>query len=1529
MQRLTSYINQVYAIADLRNLARENPIPVRYQLENGEILIVVVSHMEPNNVTLPFNVLWIVADPESVDFMKMFRRISAFPEGLYRNTWQQIHTMEQALIEAQYWDLSDGLVIGEAEVPQVGAATVDVRGLIKLNREYPTDPSRPVVVETADPRNSDARPPASHEHPLQPVTIMHGAGGIEEYLVKIATINDPVAGDVLVQTTVDQDGNAVALWRKPALSDLIYSGPMLTHLVIKGPAGDEIDELQPFTFRADAHYDDGSVLVDAPVQWLITGGNTEVATIGAVSGNFISTDVTQTETVRVQAAFAQAESGIIKTEHVDISIHDVTEYLELERIEVIGLTEVDENTSSSYSVQAYFTDGTNAGVTPLTFSSSNPSAGQFNSSTGVLVVGELAQDHTTTIAATFEYRGVTKSATLDVVAKDLTIYPESVQIIGPTEVDENTEVNYTLRVTFTNGTQQDFTDSDWESSNELAGVIATNGVFTAAEELGEDIATTISASYTLEGRTKYATLNVTVKDRTIYPRTARIEGADTVPEGSSRQYQLIVTFSDGTEHAVTARTWSFSTSAAGEIDMSGRFTAVADVDEDISGTLEATYRSEGVTVSAEKVLTVTDETDYPIGATIEGPAIVSEGDTAVYKLRVHFQSGASSIEHVETWASSAPSVATINRVTGALTAAPNLLEDGTTTITATFSQDGRTVEGELVVTVRDTTNYPVSAIIDGPNTVDEASQADYALIVTFADGTSAQRSAQWTVNGIGTINSNGRYTAPENVDENTVTHLNASYTLDGVTINAPAKAVTVIDTTVYPVSAQIIGPSQVTEGNSQNYQLEVLFSNNNRTVVNVTNWSSSNTDAATISSAGVLHAKDVQGTQSTEISASYTSEGRTVGDAITVNIMDSTDYPVSARIVGPAQIEEGDQTTFTLEVTYTSGAKGNVDVTNWSSSNPAAGNLNANTGIFTAVGNLQADVTTTITANYTAHGETVYGVHELTVKDVTVYPVSAVVEGDTLVDSLGTKQYQLRVTFEDQTNRVVDDVVWTHSNGDAGSIDSEGLFTASENVSGVNVATVVKGVWSLDGVEVEAVKSIAVRDLTNYPVSLKVNGVSTIDSSDENGASATQFTAEVTYVDGTKATVAAETWTVAGANQSDNIGTIDSFGNFTSNPDMSGSNRNITVRATYIEHGRTVTGQKTVAVTVVPRPVSMEIIGPSQLAADNQYTFQARVIDSVGAESIVDAEFSINVESPIAQMTVSGVVQTKRIGADTDAVVSATYTFNGKTVTATKEINISKIVEFDRIEITSDSEVESEGTNQLTVTAFFDNGTSLDVTQSVTYAVLTGVGQFSSTVKGLYSANVVTEDGEVVVEVAYKYDNITHRKTFTFAVIAAEVEPEPPAGDAMPRYGVAMFSDIDFTGGKGDMHWITGGPYDRWSGPQDFFDSVMTSVHDVEADNHFIVPTMDYHQFLYYAIPKSMTDKKAQYQLDSQSTAGGMDGIRYDEDDMPSSDLTPIEVVVDVHDGNGPQAWLVYRSDYPLMPQMNGDPEGLTVHIIK
>lgn len=1507
---LPEFVIRAMALADYRNLAQENPIPVLIPLLNGENLTVVVSILEPNNVTLPFNVSWIVADPNSVDYKKVLRRTTLDPSIKYRNTWQEVTTYELLIAEAQYWDVSAGFNLGEVEVPQVGAATTEVRGLVRLNREYTPDASAPVVVGDNDVRMSNPRTPLPHAHPKMPITMMRGAAGINAWISKISSSNSPLPGQILAVTgPAALEGTWNAIWRYPVAADIAYDGPVFTGLTIKGPTNLTIDETMSFTFKADAEFDDGNKLVNVPVTWAVIG-NGQYASIGSITGIFQSLDIDQDETVRVEARWTHPDSGVLQVAFVDVLVKDVTVKINLLSIEIVGVTEVEENSVATYSVTAYFDNGTNSGVTPTTFTSSNPGAGDFDSASGVLEVGELTTDQTTVIAATYLFNGVTKDANLTVHAHDLTVYPANAVIVGPNTVDENTTIGFVLRVTYTNGTQVDVPVTDWATSDAEAGSInPSTGEFTATTNIFEDKSTTLSASYTLEGRTVSGTKQITVKDTTVYPRSALILGSAAINENTASQYQFRVTFTDDTVAVVSVNNWVLDNPAVGTINSTtGQLVAAADVPVDTAGKLSASYTAFGVTVNADFNVTIKDITNYPVSARVVATAQMNEAGNQTAVFEVTYLDGTTVNEPVTNWASSNQAAAVIGAVNGVITAATNLLANGTTTISASFTKFGRTMSADLAVTVRDTTNYPVSAVINGPLTIDEGTTADYTLAVTFTDGSTANRTAVWGITGGNgaAINTSGRVTAPANVDANTSASITASYSLDGRTVTATPKTVTVKDITVYPASARIIGPNSVMENTSQTYQLEVTYTNATKAIVPVTNWASTVVSTGTIdSNTGAFSALDVTGNALTKITASYTAVGRTVGAELNITVTDATNYPVSAAIEGPVQVEEGATASYNLRVTFTDGSDALVGVLDWSSSAPLVGVINQSTGDFVAAANLTADGTTIISGSYESENIRVSADQTVTVKDATVYPKSAVITGAAVVNSLQTSPYELRVTFDDDTT-IVMPAVWASSNTTTGgSIDTNGLFTAVENKSGANINTTLTGEYTLDGRKVTATKTIAVHDVTNYPASVAITGPNAVSSSGANGPGTAQYTVEITYLDGSKNSAPAGTWGVDGVTGSDNVGTINAAGLFTANQKPGGANRNITVKYAYTEFGKTVNGTKSVALTVVPVPVSIAITGADTVNAGVSATYTAKV--TMTDSSIIDvvASYSTLASSGVATLTTAGTLTVDaNLAAETPVTITATYTAAGITVTKDKIVTALKAVTMTDITVTGPVSIVSSGNGLYVVKANFDDGTDATITADAIYSSsVPAAGTFSTVTKGRFDASAVVADTNTVLTFSYTLKGVTKTKTINLKVTAPVT-----VGSNKARWGVAMFSDTDFLGGKVATDPNYDKPYTHWTGIQDFADKVMTNLLASNNSNELFTVNVGEAQYGYFMALKSLG--KATFTDQAINIDGGMGGISWTPEGEQGDTFDGIDVQYDCHDGNGLKTWTIYRTDY-------------------
>ena len=126
---------------------------------------------------------------------------------------------------------------------------------------------------------------------------------------------------------------------------------------------------------------------------------------------------------------------------------------------------------------------------------------------------------------------------------------------------------------------------------------------------------------------------------------------------------------------------------------------------------------------------------------------------------------------------------------------------------------------------------------------------------------------------------------------------------------------------------------------------------------------------------------------------------------------------------------------------------------------------------------------------------------------------------------------------------------------------------------------------------------------------------------------------------------------------------------------------------------------------------------------------------------------------------------------------------------------------------------------------------------------------------------------------------------------------------ATARWGLAQFSDTDFTGGKSDPNQA-GDPYESWTGVQDFIDSELTNVITPVTDGQ-IITTVAFPLYVYLAIPKS--EGFVTFTDDDTGFAGGFNGAAWGDGGTPS---TSGPVTVSYNDGTGVVDWYVYRSDF-------------------
>lgn len=1359
---LNEFVEQSLTLAGVRNLSVENPVLIRVNspIDNEEFQV-IVSLLEPSFSVLPYNVTWIVADPNSADYKRALRRVTSLPFADYRNTWEILTSMDDLFAVAQYYEYSGSFQLGEVEMNGITQATVNVRGKVMLLNP-PADPENPVVVCSNDPRMMDARIPLPHSHPLMPADMLAGSTGINEFFVTIKDGMPPVAGQVLMLTGAgDEPNEYVGIWRNLNQSDVDYAGPSFDDLEIYTSAV-QFDEQQTYVFRANAHFSDSSVLNNVPALWSIVQGGS-FANISATTGTFNSGNVVGDQPVRIQATWTHAPSGTVRNKTFDFVVRDVTVYRVLESIEIQGPTSINEGNQATYSVIAHYDDSTSQGVIPTSFISSNAAAGSFNSTTGIFTAAQQVGNATTSISASYSEGGVSKSATVDLTVVDTTVYPVSASINGVTSVDENTSTTYSFIVSFSNGTSSAVAVNNWQSSQPSVGTInAVSGVLTA-NEVNSNQTTIVGASYTSEGVTVTATRTVTVRDTTVYPQSAQIIGNANVNEGGTSSYQLRVNFTDGTNLIVPVTNWASTNTTVATINAtSGVLNATADVKPSQTTIISASYTSAGVTVSDSRTITIVDTTVYPQSATILGGANIDEGSTVQLQLQVAFTDSTSGIRPALTWVSSNPAVATITS-DGTIAAAANVVGNQQFDVTATFAQNGETVSTTRTFTIVDRTSYPVSATIVGPASVNEGVDTQYQLSVTFADSsTRVVNATSWNFSNAaaGSVSSIGMFTPVANTQGNKNGTISASYTLDGTTVNA-TKPISVVDTTAYPNTATIQGPTTVNESTTAQYQLAVNYSNGTTSFASGVTWSlTAGSTYASIDSTGLLTVNEVSiGNKPATISATYTVDGVTVTDTHNVTLVDTTVYPQSIQIVGATSVNEGTNSNFTAQVTYTdSSVQDKTGDVTWALTDSTHAAINA-AGVVSVQQIIGGNKSTTVQVSYTENGVTVTDTHALSLVDTTVYPQSATIVGpNTFNEGDPATQFIFRIT---KTDSSTEDVVvnnWQNSNPSAGTLLNDGTFTPAASVTGAALTTTITASYTFDGVTVNGTLNVSVGDTTVYPSSATILGSDTVD---ENNTA--QYQLRITYSNGSQGTVTVNSWTV----DSTALATIDSSGLLTVGA-ITGTNNSVTVSADFTLDGVTVTGTKVVAlIDTTVYLSSVAISGPTQVTegAVVNFILDATYTDS-STQAISSAAWSVNPTTYGSIDATGAFTAATGFAGDHPVVVTASYTENGVTKTDTHNLLVKDAQPYPvTADIVAPTNVNEGQSSALQFRVNYSDSSNVLINSGVNWSV-DNAAYGSVDANGVFTAAQVLNGNKVInVTGTYTENGITVNETATITVV--------------------------------------------------------------------------------------------------------------------------------------------------------------------
>jgi len=883
----------------------------------------------------------------------------------------------------------------------------------------------------------------------------------------LAEANPSIEGTCDIYADVDIDGATITSDNSP---EVTVVEPNVESVAISSE-DDEIDAGDTTQFTATVYFiGGGSSVMTGAVAW--HSSNTGVATIDP-SG--LATGVNN-GTSSITASY----NGVTSND-ISLSVDDPLVSIVVAP-STINLDIYSGPTTGQFSAQGTYASGDSATITSsVVWDSSNDSIATIDGN------GLATAEDEGSAYITAALDGVTSNEASVIVGA--TEQPESVTISpASATIDADGSRQYSATVHFNDGSDMDMTSSvTWTSSQPTVATIDPDGL---AEGVNNG-STTITATYSgINSNSSSLTVNDPLRSIDISPDSATINADET------RQYAAQGVYASGDTADLTGSvTWSSSAGTVATINTSGLADAVND------GTTNITASFSGI-ISDTAALTVND----PLRSIDISPnsATLDYGETQQFTANGTYSSGdIANLTSSVDWTSSNTGIATIiDGASGGLATAYSL--EGSTNISASLSGIN---SDTAVLTVDHEAAEPESVAITPTNTsiaADETQQ--YTALVTYDDSSTADMtdSVEWhsSNTSAATINTSGL------ADGGGAGSTTITATFAGLTSNSASLTVT------NPLRSIDISPNSATidaDGTQQYSATGTYADASTATITTTVDWSSSNTGVATISDGASGGLADGVNNGTTTITASLSG---VTSDSSTLTVNDPLRSIAVTPTTGSIDLSVTPKTLqFTATGTYASSDTANLTSNvDWSSSNTGVATITdgASGGLATGVNDVSGG-TTNITAAYSGISS---NTAVLTVIDP---PVSLDISPNSATKVLGTtQQYAAVVSYASgDTATVTTAADWSSSNTTVATI-TDGSSGGLASCSAIGTSNITANYSSLTS-------DTSLLTVTNDPVSLAITPTS---PSAINGGATLQFTATVTYQNGSTGNVTTtSTWT--------------------------------------------------------------------------------------------------------------------------------------------------------------------------------------------------------------------------------------------------------------------------------------------------------------------------------------------------------------------------------------------------------------------
>jgi len=625
---------------------------------------------------------------------------------------------------------------------------------------------------------------------------------------------------------------------------LTVTGATLKSITVT-PPGRSLPKGRTLQYAATGTFSDNSSQdLTAQVTWSST--STTVATISnGVGSQGLATAVATSGTTSIVATSVTSQSGTV-TGSATLTATNA----DLVSLQVSPDTAtVAKGVSQQFHAQGTFSDGTSGdATTQVTWSSSAPKVATVSNAAGSQGLASTTGAGTATITA----QGTDSAGNPVTATSALTVTAATLQSIAVTptkrSVPLGVQVQYKATGTYSDNSTNDLTAQvTWASdTTSVATVSNASGSLGLASTLATGSAT-ISATYgagAVTGSTTLTVTNAALSSIAVTPANPTI-GVD-----SSQQFTATAKYTDNsTQDFTKAVTWSSSNTAVTAISNSSGSQGLAFASTQGQTTIKA------VDPASQK----SGSTTLTVGAAALQSISISPPTTGAGEVPKDYQEQFHAIGHYAdnttqdltssaTWNSFNPQVLTIGNDNGNKGLASGVAS-GTTTITAQVGQFS--ANKSVSVTAAALTSIsvtPADQQVSGPN-----QEVQYQATGTFSDGFALDLTTQvsWSSSNMAAavisnaVGSQG-HAVSQQVAANTIVTIGAALNgVSGGTSLTVTPGGTLQTITVSPATQSLTGAGQ-----TQQYTATGTWSTGGTLdVTSLVTWSSSNTNAATISNA--------------------------------------------------------------------------------------------------------------------------------------------------------------------------------------------------------------------------------------------------------------------------------------------------------------------------------------------------------------------------------------------------------------------------------------------------------------------------------------------------------------------------------------------------------------------------------------------------------------------------------------------------------------------------------------------------------